>query len=204
MPRQISQKLVECAILDGYDDAQKTYQQWSGNYLLHTSAEHVVYAFIAKAIWKIPGSKIIKIEQKCKEVRDSACGSLRGRPAHALRINGHIDIVLSWASEKPRAIIEIKNSVYNFKGQCSGDIERITNLLSLPDSSLQFGIFAFYSSAADGKKSAQKKLENRHNSILSRIESSYGDSFEISGSQRVNKYSDSAWASSCIVIKPSR
>jgi len=208
MPRQISQERITEAILDGINNAEEAYEQWSGRNILGSSAEHVVYVFIAKAIWEIPGSKIIKIEQRCKDVIKEACGNRRGKLAQATRSEGHIDILLSWAKDKPRAIIEIKNNVYNYAGQCDADIKRITTLLLIPGTTLQFGIFAFYSSADDGKiKTARKKLENRYYSIKSRIEAAYGKSFKISGNQKVVEYTNinnntSAWAGSCIVMKP--
>ena len=202
MPRQISQELVSEAILDGFDNAQKAYKQWSGGWVLSSSAEHVVYVFIAMAIRKIPGTKYLRIERSCKDVRRDACGNRPGQPAQALRLNGHIDIVLSWANDKPRAIIEIKNNVYNYEGQCKRDIERITTLLRSRPTTLQFGIFAFYSSATNGRKTAKEKLEKRFNSIMSRIKVAYGESFKVSGIQRVRDYDNSAWACSCIVMKP--
>jgi hypothetical protein len=207
MPSKISQDQITKAILDGFNNAEKAYREWSGGWTLGSSAEHVVYVFIAEAICKIPGSKILKIEQSCKDVVEAACGSRRGKLAESVRIKGHIDIVLSWANDKPRAIIEIKNNVYNYEGQCKPDIERIKALLNMRDTTLSFGIFAFYSSETNGRETAKEKLEKRFNSIKSRINDDYGKFFKVSGSQKILPYTNTdnktcAWSSSYILLKP--
>lgn len=67
MPRQTSQKLIIQAVLDGIEDAEKTYEQWSGGEWLSYSAEHVISGFVARSIMKIPGSQYLTIEQRCRD-----------------------------------------------------------------------------------------------------------------------------------------
>lgn len=203
MPRQIRRDVIIKAALDGIEEAEKTYEQWSGGASLAYTAEHLINAFIAKSITKVSGAKFITVEQRCKEAIEAACGKRKGRLAYATRSGGHIDLLLWWGKDLPRAAIEIKNNVYSYEGQCATDINRIATLLRIgTKNSLQFGLFVFYSSVDDGKiKTAQQKLENRYQTILSRAQSAWGQSLRIEGINRVHKYGNSAWLSACIVLR---
>jgi hypothetical protein len=205
MSRQIPQKLIIEGVLDGIDDAENAYERWSGGEWLAYSAEHLISGFVARSIMEAPGSKFITIEQNCKAAIKAACGERRGRLAQATRPAGRIDILLWWAQDSPRAAIEIKHNVYNYEGQCGADINRIAKLLLMRETTLQFGLFVFYSSADDGRiKTAEDKLETRYRSILSRAQSAWGKSLRVEGTKRVHRYGNGAWASACIVLKPHR
>jgi len=203
MPRQIRQDVIIEAVLDGIEEAEKTYEQWSGGASLAFTAEHLINAFIAKSIMKVSGAKFITVEQSCKGAIEAACGKRKGRLAHATRSGGRIDLLLWWAKDLPRAAIEIKNNVYSYEGQCAADIDRIAKLLLIgTENSLQFGLFVFYSSVADGKiKTAKQKLENRYRTILSRAQSAWGQSLRIEGTNRVHEYGDGAWVDACVVLR---
>jgi hypothetical protein len=129
--------------------------------------------------------------------------NLQGRLAYATRSGGHIDLLLWWGKDLPRAAIEIKNNVYSYEGQCAADINRIAKLLLIgTKNSLQFGLFVFYSSVDDGKiKTAKQKLENRYRTILSRAQSAWGQSLRIEGTNRVHEYGDGAWLNACVVLR---
>lgn len=195
------------SILNGIYNAEKAYEKWSGGEILAYTAEHVLYNFISESIMKISGPKYVEIEPKCKDVIYAACGKRRGRLSLAARPNGHIDILLWWAKDKPRGVIEIKHNVYYYE-QCSADIKRIISLLNSRPTTLQFGIFAYYSSASDGKiKTAKEKLTDLYNRILSQIKTTYEKNWKIDGDQKIIEYKDfenipSAWAGSCVLIKP--
>lgn len=203
MPRQIRQDVVIDAILNGIEDAEKAYEQWSGGASLAFTAEHLINAFIAKSIMQVSGAKFITVEDSCKYAIEKACIGRKGKIAKATRANGRIDLLLWWAKDKPRAVIEVKNNVYNYKGQCAADIDRIARLLLIgAENSLQFGIFAFYSSVDDGKvKTATEKLEHRYQTVLSRAFSAWDKQLSINGIKRVHKYGNGAWLGACIVLK---
>lgn len=203
MPRQIPQKLIIQAVLDGIEDAEKTYEQWSGGEWLAYSAEHVISGFVARSIMKIPGSQYLTIEQRCRDAIESACGKRRGKLAQASRPDGRIDLLLWWAKDSPRAVVEIKNNVYNYNGQCEADVDRIANLLLMSNTTLQFGLFVFYSSADDGKiKKATDKLTGRFRNVLSRARVAWGKSLRVSGILKLHEYGNGAWAGACIIMKP--
>lgn len=123
--------------------------------------------------------------------------------AQASRPDGRIDLLLWWANDSPRAVVEIKNNVYNYKGQCEADIDRIANLLLMSNTTLQFGLFVFYSSADDRKiKQATDKLTSRFRNVLARARAGWGKSLQVSGDLRLRKYGNGAWAGACIIMKP--
>ncbi len=204
MPSKISQNQIVEAIMDGIEKAQKTYKEWSGGDWLNRTAEHVMNGFIARSIMEIPGSKYLEIEPRTKETIKAADANRRGKLAQELRPQGHIDMCLWGANNSPRAVIEIKHNLYNYYGQCKGDIDRIQSSLRSPNTSLQFGVFAFYSSVDGGRVTAKEKLERIFNRTKKRIEADYGKSFKVSGNQRVHEDGDSAWAASYIILNKKR
>lgn len=205
MPGQIRQDLVIKSILNGIEDAEKTYKQWSGGVSLAFTAEHLITAFIAKSVMKVSGAKFITLEESCQYAIEQACPGRKGQIPNATRPNGRIDLLLWWAKDLPRAAIEVKNNVYSYNGQCAADIDRIARLLLIGSkNSLQFGIFVFYSSADDGKlKTAKEKIENIYQTVLSRARSGWDKKLSIKGFKRVHKYGDGAWLGACIVLKRS-
>lgn len=200
MPHQIRQDVIIEAVLDGIEEAEKRYEQWSGGASLAYTAEHLISTFVAKSIMKVSGAKFITVEQSCKGAIDYY--KRKGRLARATMPGGRIDVCLWWAKDLPRAAIEIKNNVYNYKGQCAADIDRIANLLMMSGTTFQFGLFVFFSSMADGKiKTAKQKLEDKYRTILSRAQSAWGQSLRIGGTNRVHKYGNGAWLAACIVLR---
>ncbi|MDD4859055.1 MAG: hypothetical protein PHR56_02495 [Dehalococcoidales bacterium] len=203
MPPSISIPLIIEAILSGIEDAQKQYKKWSGGEWLAYTAEHVITGFVAKRIWEIPGPKYLEIEPKCGETIKQSCVKRRGGLAQALRPDGHVDMCLWWAKSDPRAIIEIKHNAYSYVVQCDKDIQRIDSSLKR-NTTLSFGIFAFYSSADDsknGKIKAKVRLNKRFDTIESRIIEKYGKRLKIKSERRVHKVGGSAWGADCILIK---
>lgn len=204
MPSRISQNQIVDAVLDGIEEAQETYEDWSGGDWLADTAEHVMYGFVARSIMGIPGTKFLEIEPRTKDTVKATGANKRGKLAKGLRPQGHIDMCLWWANNHPRAIIEIKHNVYNYEVQCDGDITRILSSLWSPNTSLQFGVFAFYSSFRGERiKKAKDILVDRLDTINSRIESACGKSFTMKNNQRIHEVKNGAWSAGCIVIKPS-
>jgi hypothetical protein len=89
----------------------------------------VISGFVARSIMKVRGPQYLTIEHSCRDAIESDCGKRRGKLAQASRPNGRIDLLLWWANDSPRAVVEIKNNVHNYKGQCEADIDRIAKLL---------------------------------------------------------------------------
>ncbi|MFD1007827.1 hypothetical protein [Oceanisphaera ostreae] len=113
--------------------------------------------------------------------------------------------MLWWANGSPRAIIEIKNQIFSFS-QYENDIKRICSFLkkNSHESSLQFGIFAFYDSAFSGtRKSAIEKVADKIDRIFDKINSIFPNQFDLSlhKSDIHEEIKDNAWGSACILIK---
>jgi hypothetical protein len=203
MPRQIALSRLVKATLDGIKHAETAHEKWSDGWTLSHTAEHVLYGFIANSIMNLPGKKSVEIEPRCRDIIRESCGNRKGRLPRAIRPDGHIDMVVCWGSGKSRAVIEIKNNVYNYNGQCESDIKRIAGMLQKTNVSLRFGMFAFFCSADTGKnKTAKEKLEHRFNSIKSRISGYCEPNIRVTGDYRVVEYDDSAYLCACIVMQP--
>ncbi len=103
---------------------------------------------------------------------DVAGANEKGFISSEIRANGRSDIVLWWADGTPRAIIEVKNSVYGIT-KIDKDIRRIKSVLNQEKkySKIQFGIIAFYTDAKNKSGGAELKLIDRINKIYRRVES---------------------------------
>ena len=66
MSKSVPQARIVDAILDGIGDAERNYEKWSGGEILASTAEHVMYDFIARALMKIPGQNIFRSSQDVK------------------------------------------------------------------------------------------------------------------------------------------
>ena len=200
MPRGIRKDIVIDAILNGIKNAEKTHEQWSGGDSLAYTAEHLINGFIVASIMEVTGAKYLTLENSCKETIDAACPDRRGRIADAARPGGRVDLRLWWAKHLPRAVIEVKNSVWSYDAQCAPDIDRIAKLLLIGNqNTLQFGVFAFFTSADDGKiKTADEKLEGGYSTILSRARLTCGSSLRVTGAKTPRRYSESSWLGACL------
>lgn len=207
MPRQISKKVIVSTILEGFSDAQNSYEKWTGGFWLWKAPEYLISATVARAIAEIDGAKFVTLEHGATSTLEVAGAKGVGRLEKNIREDGRVDILVWWGGDTPRAVIEIKNQIYAID-QYRKDIERITSMLkrNSHDSSLEFGVFAFYESATDGeKKSAEQKIRDRVERIHSNCIEIAGESFSVSKPHMTDIHivGESAWAAACLVITPS-
>lgn len=207
MPAQISQTEIQKAVLRGIVKAHKSYSNLSGGNWLDVAPEYYVTSKIADSIGALEGSKYIYLERNVYDVMEESGAISAGRYKEKARVDGRADIVMSWgSSDTPRAIVEVKSPVYGFS-QIENDLHRITHLLEInnDNSSLQFGIMAFYLTNRDGKsRTAKESIENRLNNIAASIKGKFHkDSFSFKFkpiATKVYKEDDCAWSPNCIVI----
>lgn len=205
MSRQIPMGSIVTAVLDGFVEAQENYESWSGGFWLWQAPEYLISSTVAKRIANLDGPKYITLEHGARSALKEAGAKSKGRLPRDIREKGRVDILLWWGNDTPRAVIEIKNQNPE-KAQYEKDIKRIAGFVgrNKDESSLQFGIFAFYESAVDGdRKTAVEKIQDR-------IKTRYEKSIVVVGSSciitknvtNIHKVEDSAWAAVCLLIRP--
>ncbi|MFD1007829.1 hypothetical protein [Oceanisphaera ostreae] len=72
MSKQISIPSVINAILSGFEDSQKNYQEWSGGSWLWEAPEYLICSTVAKNISEIEGSKFITLENGSTKTLEDA------------------------------------------------------------------------------------------------------------------------------------
>lgn len=204
MSKQISIDEIVKATLAGIKKSQKQYEAWSGGSWLWEAPEYLITVNVANKIYDLVGPKYITLENNAKStISDAGCLG-KGRLPRDLRERGKVDLLLWWGNNKPRAVIEIKNFIYD-KNQYEKDIKRIKELLKRKpsESSLQFGILGFCDSADNGsQKSAKEKINDKIKTIKNNLKDILDEDFQTSiKSTRIYEIEDSAWCASCILIK---
>ncbi|MFQ5628355.1 MAG: hypothetical protein ACE5I1_06315, partial [bacterium] len=204
MPRSLSIDQIIEATLCGIELSQKKYENWSGGCWLWEAPEYLITINVAENIAKLSGSKYLTLEHSAKYALEDAGAKTRGRLPHDIRELGRVDILLWWANETPRAIIEIKNQIYT-TDQYSRDIKRIKEFLKRKQtsSSIQFGLFAFYDSAYDGaRKTAVEKIQDKIKTVKGNIREILGDAFYISVKKsKIHQVNGDAWVAGCVFIR---
>lgn len=203
MPR-LSIQQIEEAVVQGIQCAQKKYLEWSNGDSLYYAPEYFITMNIAEQIIGLEGPKFVTLEYNAKYTLEDAGALGRGRLSNDLRANGRVDIVVWYGKEKPRAVIEIKKFAYDTQNY-EKDIHRIKKMLQHNHlkSSLQFGIFAYYDEAVDGKrKTAQQALEEKKKRIYDHIQEILPNDFIItSPKMEVYHEKDYSWCAGCFLIR---
>ena len=144
--------------LAGISEAQKRYEYWTGGRWLWEAPEYMVTTYIAKHISGIEDKSFyLTLEHKVRDAIDEAGGLPPGKPPDVLRRNGKFDILVWWANETPRAVIEVKKQVKRFS-DIKADVSRICAILSIPDTSFRCGFIAYYTSRGDHNGESVKEV----------------------------------------------
>lgn len=162
MASQISMDEVAKCVLDGLENAHKEYFEWSDGEYIWSAPEYLLTVNIAKELKKSKEVKYLTLEDNVEYILENANVECKGEIHKALRKDGRFDIVL-WGSDKeptpPIAIVEVKNKVYCF-GRIEEDIERIKQTLLMMQSTIEFGLMAFYAT------NTYKGLDNNFNGLV--------------------------------------
>ena len=196
-------KIIE-ATLDGIDESMKIYQKWSGGEWLWNAPEYLLTVKIAENIANLDGNKYITLEDNVDYILDVSNAKDKGQVSDLARTNGRSDIVLWWAGGTPRAIIEVKNAVFRLD-KIAQDIDRIQEVLKSKklDTSLQFGLIAFYIDRGYKNGNAKENIQKRIYKIHSEIKEIYPDlSCELAFREKdiINNNND-AWSSVVFLLK---
>lgn len=176
MSKAISiEKIIE-STLNGIDESVEVYKKWSGGEWLWNAPEYLITVKIAENIANMDGSKYITLEDNVDYILDLSNTKGKGEVSDSARANGRSDIVLWWANGTPRAIIEVKNAVFRLD-KIAQDIDRIQEVLKSEklDTSLQFGLIAFYIDRGYKTGNAKENIEQRIYKIHSEIKQLYPD-----------------------------
>ena len=205
MPKQVSINKIIDSIIQGFITAHQSYEEMSGGFWLWNAPEYFITSTVAQNISALSGAKFITLENGSSSAIKDAGARGRGKLPKDIREKGKVDILLWWAGDTPRAVIEIKNQIYS-KNQYEKDIKRIKSFLNLntAKSSLQFGVFAFYESASTGsRKTAEEKVNDRISNIYKNTKEILGQTFYTNLlTSDISIETEDAWQVACILVKP--
>ena len=189
--------------LNGIAKAQKDYERWSGGYWLHQAPEYLMTTYVAREIaMHKENPYYITLEHNTAEAVADAGGMRPGRPRNDLRPNGKFDILLWWGNETPRAIIEVKKHISQYR-QINADVSRICTVLE-QHNTIRHGIMAYYT--AHYGENSRRSLRNFLLERLNNIENGARDYAQGRGMNVQNHYKrvkmadDWAWVPGTLVI----
>ena len=155
-------KIIENT-LKGIGKAQRDYERWSGGNWLYQAPEYLMTTYVAKELATYTEhSYYITLEHNTAEAVSDAGGMRPGRPRNDLRPNGRFDILLWWGNGSPRAIIEAKKHISQYK-HISADVSRMCTVLE-QHTTIGHGIMAYYTAHYGGER---RRLRNF---LLTRLE----------------------------------
>lgn len=181
MPGPIAARDIVAACNQGIKNAHELYVQMSGGDWLWNAPEYFLTTHIAIEIHKQPGTKRVICEHGTRKALIDAGALGKGKLHPDIRQNGRVDILIRRANGTPRGVIEVKNRVFN-RSQYEGDMKRIGHILKRKssDSSLDFGIFSFYTVTSDSSRgSAEQNSELRRDTIENNMANILGNDFRL-------------------------
>ena len=152
--------------LKGIDKAQRDYERWSGGYWLYQAPEYLMTTYVAKELaTHTEHSYYITLEHNTADAVSDAGGMRPGRPRNDLRPSGKFDILLWWGNGTPRAIIEVKKHISQYK-HISADNSRMCTVLE-QHTTIRHGIMAYYTAhnGEESQRGLRKFLLNRLHTI---------------------------------------
>jgi hypothetical protein len=204
MSKSISITKLTEATLNGINESMELYKKWSGGEWLCNAPEYLMTVKIAENIANCEGDKLITMEDNVNYILDLSNAIKQGRKPDALRKNGRIDIVIWNKNETPKIIIEVKNNVYRLN-KIYKDINRTYNMLirNKNNSTLEYGIIAFYISKHYKLGNAKEKLTKQLTKIIDDFKHQFDNinyNKKIGEIVELNDKKD-AWVSVVLVLK---
>ncbi|MBE0496400.1 MAG: hypothetical protein IBX45_08310 [Campylobacterales bacterium] len=209
-----SQEVVVQAVLQGIGQAKENYLFWTNNRLfLSYGPRKIITLHVAQALGSIDHAPEVFIDATVADILRCSLPDRTGYVAY-MRENalaqGAFSITLDARfphqndnDSISKVIISVKNGVRNVKHEYTKEIERICKMLCPPETSLSYGIFAFY---ADLSMDARKKLSARIPQIVASFDrvvegfETLQGHFVTSGISHVAGMGE--WCAGCYVIEP--
>jgi hypothetical protein len=204
MSGRVKTQLVVEACNAGIEKAYYTYLNMTGGHWLWYAPEYFITTMIALELHNVVGSKYITLENSTHDALSYSGAIGKGKLHQEIRANGRVDILLWWGNGSPRAIIEVKNRLYNIN-QYADDIKRIKGMLNrkVADSSLEFGIFSFYTESKNSEKNnAENSLDRKLKTIETNIADILGADFYFEfNTTATHSEDDNSWCAVSVLIK---
>jgi hypothetical protein len=212
-----SQSLVVDAVLDGIKTAKQNYTFWTADELyLSYAPQNFLSIHVAQSIAKITKPPEIFIDATIADIlrcslpkRDAFKDFMKKNGIKQSTISLTLDERFEHLSDNDsvsRVIITLKNGVRNAKDEYKNDVETICKMLSreyFDDSTLDYGIFAFY---LDISSSARIKAEKRVEDIVKtfdEIVSSFDNlKSHFKGGEIIKVENIGEWCVGCYIIEP--
>nr|WP_294864469.1 hypothetical protein [uncultured Pseudogulbenkiania sp.] len=209
MTGRISRNAIAQKALAGMEKAHEQYVQWSGGFWLQNAPEYLATVNIAQEIGGLAGTKYITLEHKPREVLAEAGAIGRGRLHRDIRVDGRFDLVVWWASGRPRMPIEVKLQVTGI-GKILDDVKRIGKVVERKAdlTTIQSGLIVYYTSLNDhksGVRTAVEKIAEYNTQILQDARTVLGSTCLVTQvkPQKIHTDYKSAWAASGLLIQAS-
>lgn len=201
----VATDVISGAIISGIEKAHEDYRKMSGGYWVWTAAEYMLTTYIAKELSEMEGAKFVTIESNGSSSMEHAQAIAPGPKPLKARLNGRFDILLWWGKSQPRAVIEVKNQPGG-PSTWYHDIERITSVLKISreTSSIKFGAFAYYYSAADGELlSGAEKVSQKFARVEDYVRKQIADRYHVYQvtSEIHDEGVEGAWGTACLIIR---
>jgi len=212
-----SKNAVIKAILDGIINARKNFLYWTNDRLPLSYGPHkIITIHIAQEIALIENAPEIFIDATVSDIlrcslpmRDSFLEYMQKNSL----TQGDFSITLDERCKHKndndsvsRVIIAIKSGVINSKSEYIDEIDRICKIIkidTLDSSTLDYGVFAFYS---DISNVARKKLGNRIPNIINnfdKVVANYKNLKSTFEGGDVRKSDDGGeWCAGCYIVEP--
>lgn len=163
------QKFIVDAILNGITNAAENFLVWTnGRLFLSHGPDKIISIHVAQEIAKIENAPEIFIDATISDIlkcslknREVYASYMKKQNLHQGFFNITLDERFSHESNEDsisKVIVTIKNSVRNVRLDYLNEVEKICKMLNSDSSSLDYGVFGFYS---DLSTNARKKLVKR-------------------------------------------
>lgn len=207
MAGRISRNAIAQKALAGMEKAHQQYVKWSGGSWLQHAPEYLATISIAQQIGELDGAKYITLEHSPWDILGEAGAMGRGRLHRDIRVNGRFDVVVWWASGRPRMPIEVKLQVTTIS-KILDDVKRIGKVVERKAelTTIQSGLIVYYTSLDDhksGARTAVEKIAKYNAQILQDAKDVLGSTCLVTPVKPQQIYSEqkSAWAASALLIQ---
>lgn len=167
MNQAVSYQEILIAALDGVNNAFGKYHKWSNGWWLGAAPESFIESEIANSLSKIV--PYITLQDTIRSILEYADADLRG-PKPRNSPLGRMDIIVWWANETPRILIEVKKAWTNYA--LNKDARRLQQLIN-KDSTIQKGLLVAYT-AAQKPETISNRFKNMADNSGTTIERRFG------------------------------